>query len=523
MIKKIFAHLKKNISFERNIKIILIGLILLTALYVRRHTFWLPHWQGDQSHYIALAMKLKTLGLKGYNLRRVDLHSTLLTLNEKNKPIFQNNVDFLQSNIIFPTLDNNPVSKGDLLYALEIIGLNYYDQPIFHKPPGLPIALIASHKLFGNKEQPFTVFNYEPEKNAESISALPFFSKDQLPKEVRALYDNRYIQFWAAIVPIFFSISTIFLTFLLGHFFFSYRAGLYAAFMIAVNPVSIMTSQKIWADDMLTCFMTVSILFFLIAIEKKLYWYSFLSGTGCGLAFLAKQSGGAVFISLLLFAGITLIIQLINKTERFKTKPLALLINLSLFSAGFLLISGFWLVKTYQVYGNIFWQPSRKGVIVKDPTGWLRAIYARPKPWRFFLTGIPYLCPLFFPAFLSLKDFVKSLYKKTNRDYCFLFIWVNIIIFYYFLGIKMGWQEHRRLLPIYPLLAVLSGHYLNKLVIYTGKLDKLFGTPKIKETLLVILFFIYAFWAVPKGIEPGVNNQTLIKTSTYGHTLPTKK
>jgi hypothetical protein len=101
----------------------LLAIILLLAFLVRSATFWLPHWQGDQSQYVTLAMKLSAEGLRGYHLRETEVR--IVTL--KDPPNFQ---------VIYPTLWKG--EKGDLIRAYGMHGLSFYDMPLFYKAPLLP-------------------------------------------------------------------------------------------------------------------------------------------------------------------------------------------------------------------------------------------------------------------------------------------------------------------------------------------------------------------------------------------------
>ena len=77
MKKKIKKDIPRDSKRQKIIISILLVLIMVFAFLVRRNTFWLPHWQGDQSHYLGLAMKLDKFGLDYYNLRGIKLKNLL--------------------------------------------------------------------------------------------------------------------------------------------------------------------------------------------------------------------------------------------------------------------------------------------------------------------------------------------------------------------------------------------------------------------------------------------------------------
>ena len=52
-------------------------LILLLAFGMRAHTFFMPHWQGDEGLQVSLAMKYDALGLDALNRDRVELRPSV--------------------------------------------------------------------------------------------------------------------------------------------------------------------------------------------------------------------------------------------------------------------------------------------------------------------------------------------------------------------------------------------------------------------------------------------------------------
>jgi len=107
--------------------------ILAVWVVLRFYAFWLPHWKGDQGHYISLAMKLDKRGLDGYNLREVDLKFARFT-------------DAPSADFIFPALSSQ--STGNLLTVLKAAGQGYYDEPLHMRAPGFAFILLGSHRLF---------------------------------------------------------------------------------------------------------------------------------------------------------------------------------------------------------------------------------------------------------------------------------------------------------------------------------------------------------------------------------------
>ncbi len=456
-----------------------LGSIVLLTLLLRINTFWLPHWVGDQSHYLSLAMKLDHYGFSHYNLRGVDVKFIYF---DKNKKLC----------LVLPAPAGDISSKGMILEALDMVGIHYYDQPLFHKPPALPYALLVSHKLFTKRKQPYTVVYTNIRKFLWKKRPIVFFRT----------------QFYASIVPIVFSVGLVICTFFIGSLLFSDRVGLYAALLMAINPVSILTAHKLWADDMLSFFAALSVILFIIAIQKRWDWFMLLSGIACGFAVLAKQTGGYLVFSFLIFLFIT------HEKRIFHIQSMPMILfnrRTVLFVFGVFLISGFWFFKVYGTFGNPLYLPGQSDILQKDMSGWFTQLAKRPAGPILYLIGIPYLCPMFAIAFISFKNFISDGIKaitKKGYDYRFLLLWLIVIVFYYSLRAN---KEHRYMLPTYPAIAVLASCYLDRFRIYSGKFSRFLGNERIRNVVLLILFLLCAVWTVPIGIGAGLEDKILLK------------
>jgi len=120
---------------------LLFAVVFCIAIWLRWNAFWMPHWIGDQSHYVALAVKLKTGGLENYNLREIELR-TLKKPGDK------------EISLVYPK--HSAIGKeGDILKALKIIGQGYYDEPLHMRAPLFPYALLLSHRILSTKKSTF--------------------------------------------------------------------------------------------------------------------------------------------------------------------------------------------------------------------------------------------------------------------------------------------------------------------------------------------------------------------------------
>lgn len=482
----------KNIKFSRKAVLGQIGSIMVLmaivafAFCVRMNTFWLPHWKGDQSHYITLAMKLDKLGFEHYSLRGVRLGSIDIDPGAK-----------LQ--LVYPYLMDDVTKPGELIQAMKAVGIRYYDQQFFHKPPAFPYALMFSHRLFAHANQPYCVV---------LTNTGEFLSKGK----IKAFFEG---QFYAAIVPLFFSIGVVICAFFLGTVLFSRRIGLYAAFLMAINPISIMTAQKLWADDMLTFFTVLSLLLFIVAFKKRQNKIAqgvllVLAGICCGVAILVKQSAGFALVVVFLFS----VIAHEKKIWNIKALPRVIANKyVMLFFMAALLVSGFWFIKMYRVAGDPLWIPKNDDVLKTDASGWFRALERRPASWILYLVGGCSLSPLFVFAFGSLHLFFCNVFRalrKREYEYRFIFAWLVILVLYFFMvGIKT--KEHRYMLPAYPFVAVLASYGLVRGTGILKKCGRFLGNRIVAEAIIILLLAASAWWSVPLGIQTGIKNQILLR------------
>ena len=459
-----------------------LGIIIVFAFLVRSNTFYLEHWQGDQSHYIALAMKLDKFGLDHYNLRGVKIKFIKFEQSDRLR-------------IVFVAPADDIAEKGDILKGLEHFGIDYYDMPLYYKAPAFAYALVLSHKLFARPKQPYSV----------GWASIQGYLRQVKPRIFIGA------QFYAVIVPLFFSLGLAVLTFLIGSRLFSQRAGLYAAFMMAMNPVSILISQKLLADDMSAFFFALSALLFIVAMQLKGSALKengliLLAGVSCGIAVLAKQTAGLLVVPLWIFT----VVAHPKKIWNIECLP-RIICNkkIILFLVGLFLVSAFWFLKVHETYGYFL---KRGGSAAVDKTGWNAILRSRPNGWILFVLGLPYLCPPFIFVYCSVRKFIINfrdmLFKKTE-EYRFVFLWLVILTFVYYFRGAAG-QEERRMLPVYPFIAVVAGYCLDRFRLYSGRWRVFMPKPFVRELIIVAFFIASAIWSVPMAIEAAIDLKVLL-------------
>jgi len=139
-------------------------LLLIFSFFLRYPSFYLPHNNGDQIHYLSLAMKIEERGFKGYNLKDVNIQKS-------------SNDHFMRISA------SDEGSRGNLLNNLPA----YYDQALFYKPPLFIYTLSVFHRLFSNDKE-YYVVNTNLGRNVRNTRPPAFFKA----------------QFYCTIVPIFF-------------------------------------------------------------------------------------------------------------------------------------------------------------------------------------------------------------------------------------------------------------------------------------------------------------------------------
>ena len=141
----------------------------------------------------------------------------------------------------------------------------------------------------------------------------------------------------AGYVSLFLSALMIPMIYLLGFLVYDKRTGLLAALFLWMDPVSIMTSQKVWMDTSIAFFTLLAALFFVLGLKKN-DWFFILSAAASGLAANTKYTGILITFTIFLFA-------ITYRRDLFKNSKF----NFSLVLPFLLLLP--WLLWNFNVYG----------------------------------------------------------------------------------------------------------------------------------------------------------------------------
>ncbi len=484
--------------FKKNLSILLLFfVILLAALAMRVPSLWIPHWRGDQGQYIILAMKLDRFGLDGYNLRQVQMGEWVFPQDPRFK---------------FTVLKDLPEdAPGSYLQIMKQIGQGYYDEPLHVRAPLFPAILMVSHRIF-SPDQPMAVL---------SSAAASAVSQKVLWMVVRS-------QFWASIIPIFFSVGIVAITAALAWLWTRcLRTAIYSAVLMATNPLSIWLAHRVLNESAAVFFVILA--FLALGDLKKKYSPLLSAVCGAGSGFFI---GLAVLVNqrmLLAAAAIGLIVWIRNVGEGLGSdKPglnrrhalLAIRALTQPFFAGFILVfvatTWFWFYRVFEVYGDILHQPlqgMQQGGN-EDITGWFAAVRARPHPLIFFAVGVPLMFPLFFFAYATWARFWRGLtgFAADPASRHWIALWIWILMFYrVFTDITRlfgtgGIQEHRYFYAVYPAIAILSACALNglrtRVMIYTKRAWAASG-------LMVLLLTANAAWGAWQAYAQIFNDSLL--------------
>ena len=453
------------------LSILSITAILLFAFFIRRHTFDLPHYRGDQHHYVGLAFKLDTQGISGYNLRGIDTYYSRK----------------------YPELVRLAPSegKGQMLESLALGGITYYDEPLHHMPFGFPAAIMLSHKIFASGQPYFLLWIPNDAKVIQEVPSGKGLSSFKFNPDIAGL------QFYSIIVPLFSSLALILLVYMLSQILFKDDViAIAASFLMAIAPVDILTSQKIWADDMTAMLAALAALLYILSVKKNKVFIAFLAGIFCGFSIITKQMGAMVALAIVLWHFLSNIDKLLKKET-----VLSVIFDkkLLLFLGGCILGSAYWFIKITSAYGDPLYRPHVPGIADAAETPWFKIVQSRPK--HLYLLGIPYQNPLFtlsyiLPLWLWLD-------RKNIKTLLFPLAW---LVAAFALAYNFFTGEHRYMLTAYPAFCISSAYIANKFRTYLNvKMGYEIGT-----AVLVIALILSAFWSVPMALEVLFSNGALI-------------
>jgi len=423
-------------------------LILAVAAWLRINTFWLGHIGDDEVMNVALAMKLDSCGMQGYNLYRVNYE------------------DFsLDGKTSITELTLAPEGHdGIYLNQIKQRGIvSYYHKSLHHVAPGFPFLIMVSQKTIG--------------------SGNGYFLSSTMPSKAIAKEKSPHLrvsQMYAVVLPFVFSLLLMLLTYFATRRLFDPTTGLIAAAIMAMNPVSIFVSQKIWAEEISLVFIMIALLFILSGYEKRNWLKGLLAGIAAGIALLMKQSAGIFLVALLIFYCYD---QLMNLRSPGGWKMFFLNPFMLVLSAAFLALTAWWFVLLFRTYGNPFYFP-----VIEYAANDLFYTIRENRPAAFVLltVGLLYLSPLF--GFATGLFHRKLILKLPEPQRCFLtllFLWVAV--YFVMMAFVFQTKEHRHMLFVYPALAMAAAYVISRLHAWLKTLSVNWRWLGADEILVIVL------------------------------------
>lgn len=340
-------------------------------------------------------------------------------------------------------------------------------------------------------------------------------------------------------ISFFSGVSLMLLIYLLGKTLYGQKVGLLAAFLLFLDPIHWLCTQKIWMETTITAFIWISLFFIIKAAKESKPKYFYWAGLATGCAILTKYTGFLIFP-----IGLT-VIYIYNRTalksKHFWAWPLIsmtsfmpwLLWNYKIYKSDFLAeifnahhrikpllfrLSDNWhlwiLALSVGVIATLLLKRAKKTlsplvsakvraillslallllfvqpymmrglinmfVLTHIPTnGWIIGMF-KHQPWYFYLRRLLALSPFYIFSFASILFLINS--KKSEKALIAMSIWILASF------ILWGNYQCRYILSAAPALLLLS----SRAIIWTGTKLKESSGPKMH-----LLFYRIAFVSV---------------------------
>ena len=265
---------------------------------------------------------------------------------------------------------------------------------------------------------------------------------------------------------------TVLLVYLIGKKMFNKRVGFVSAFILITTSQFLYYSRLGMLDVTLSFFITLSLYFYLISWQKRSPVYWILSGISFGLAVMTKNMIGLLSPAIIFSFESYL---LISKNKKLSAGTF---VNYFLYLVGGLLIFMPWHIYMFQKFGNDFIQ-NYLGyhVLTRATTG----IEDKGLPFFWYLTVLKVSMRIWFIALLGAIPYgLYRIFKEKSKNYIFLFIWILLVFVLFSISkSKLVWY----IIPIYPALALLTGHFIDDAINIV--------LSKIKVGRVILKFLLY--------------------------------
>jgi len=276
-------------------------------------------------------------------------------------------------------------------------------------------------------------------KNLYDTGSYSLQGTSILPKLPKSIYDRPFFHhpplYIFMLVPFVsaFSDSAAVVVSWLGYFLFIFAIFLFALYFVknrsilaivsiaaAVDPLLCFTSQKVWIDSLLAGLITMSLVLFIIGVERRRILFWSLSGVFWGLAILTKVP--AVLCAFLFL--FTFVWRYFFSGDKKVFRDLLFVLVPAL------LISAPWFFKFYSVYGMFLPDWIRPDPWLIGHNNFIHMVANRR--WYYFFVELFILNPFFtwvvVLLFIDLWRAAKHGYKDP-ANFMFVFLWLWLLVF----------------------------------------------------------------------------------------------
>lgn len=237
------------------------------------------------------------------------------------------------------------------------------------------------------------------------------------------------------LVPIFLSLISSVLMFLLGLKLFGFRTAVWALLIYSTATLFVMNQRVVFAENLLTP-LFLGALYIFSSIKKMRLVNAVIIGGICGLAFWTKELGIAVFFTM---------IYLFFEEQISKRFILILTAVFLIFFIGYI---GY----GYYYNGNLFWQVV--SIQASRHIGPETLLLLTSSP---VIVNKTYFDGWYFLGFLSIF-FSMSDYKKYKMIVVSSLIYLLLMIFSLAKDGEMGWY----MIPLFPFMALSAANFINE-------------------------------------------------------------
>lgn len=290
-------------------------------------------------------------------------------------------------------------------------------------------------------------------------------------------------EFAARLPSAIFGFGTVILTYVFGKRLFNKTTGYFAGLSIITTTYILYHSRLAMTDISTTFFITLALYFYWKTVEDRKPLKNWLiAGAAIGAAAMIKNVVG--FLPLVII-GFNEIYLLVTKQTKFMFGRYALL---ALVSFAIYLP---WHIVMYSLYGQSFIDQYYIYHVLQRGTS---EIEDKGKPFFWYLVVLKVGMRVWFVALLGAfpLTFVLATLKK-HKKHAFLLIY-SLVIFLFFSASasKLVWY----IMPIYPVLAIMVGFFLERTLNFAMKKVKSLDTPVFKVLsiygiTLFALFYLF--------------------------------